>query len=100
MSKVQQAKNIQARIRRVLNEDWDPLTVYPAGIQDEYDSLISRVYRLLIENAPVDQLATILREFEDHTGGLISNDQKLERVAQKLASLDVKLKQSIPKRSV
>ena len=36
-----------AKIRHVLNRDWDPIGVFP-GVTDEYDSYAPRLYKMLV----------------------------------------------------
>lgn len=52
------AREIQESIRLVLLHDWDPIGVQnePAA-QDEYDSYVGGVYRLLASGATEQQVA-------------------------------------------
>lgn len=85
------ARDIQNRIRMVLLEDWDPIGV--AGVpeaQDEYDSYIGPIYRLLASDASVEQLAQHLQEIETTQMGLSPRRlEGLARVANTLKTLAV-----------
>jgi hypothetical protein len=41
-----------AKIRDVLNADWDPIGVFPDGATDEYDSYAPRPYAMLVTEQP------------------------------------------------
>ncbi len=69
------ARGIQEAIRRVLLHDWDPIGVaeFPQP-QDEYDSYIRGVYRLLASGASASEIAEHLYEIEI---GPIGYDERL-----------------------
>jgi hypothetical protein len=46
-SKEKRAAEIQDAIRQVLYRDWDPIGVCGVAPEDEYDSYIGGVYRIL-----------------------------------------------------
>ena len=65
-SEQQRARAIQESIREILLRDWDPIGVNDMPeAQDEYDSYVGGVYRLLASHSSTDQivhhLATIDR---------------------------------------
>ena len=86
------AKEIQEKIRQVLLHDWDPIGV--SGIpeaQDEYDSYVGGIYRLLASGASEYQIIERLYNIETVSMGLNGNREGLKGVAEKLAKLDVSL---------
>lgn len=89
----QRAREIQQSIRQVLLHEWDPIGV--AGIpeaQDEYDSYVGGVYRLLALGASDEQIAEHLWEIETVTMGLPAIERsRLHPVVQKLRTIDVRL---------
>ncbi|MFH1748556.1 MAG: hypothetical protein ABIG44_16095 [Planctomycetota bacterium] len=91
--KEQRARDIMQRIHDVLWNDWDPIGVRDmGGPEDEYDSYIGRVYRLLASGASKQELTGALRAIQtDCMGMLIENDVELETVTDKLLALDVSL---------
>ena len=89
------ARRIQRVIRRVLLEDWDPIGVREVPeAQDEYDSYVGGVYRLLAEGASARILAEHLYAIEtDRMGKRTATAAHLLPVAVKLCSLNVRLAQ-------
>jgi hypothetical protein len=90
----QRAKEIQEAIRQVLLQ-WDPIGVaeHPEA-QDEYDSYIGGVYRLLAAGASAAEIAEHLYQIEVGSMGLAERStapQDLLPVAEKLVRLDVRL---------
>jgi hypothetical protein len=87
------AREIQAAIAKILLEDWDPIGVHDVTeAQDEYDSYVSGVYRLLVAGATAEALAAHLLAIENEAVGLALRGQTdLAGVAQKLRNLDVRL---------
>jgi hypothetical protein len=65
------ARQIQEDIRAVLLRDWDPIGINDVPeAQDEYDSYVGGVYRLLASGASEDQLIEHLRRIETTSIGL------------------------------
>lgn len=93
-SRIREAKKIQESIRDILLRDWDPLGV--AGIpeaQEEYDSYIAPVYRILTDAPSEDRLVDFLYWTERDTMGLPGSPrQQLGRIARRLLALDVRLR--------
>ena len=87
------AREIQERIRQVLLHDWDPIGVADIEeAQDEYDSYVGLVYRLLASPASEDELIAELRHIEVVRMGLSPvRPEGLLPVARKLKALDVSL---------
>lgn len=87
------ARKIQESIRLVLLRDWDPIGVQDVTeAQDEYDSYVGGVYRLLASGATAQEIAEHLFRIEMFQMGLsTSNSASLLAVAEKLRALQVKL---------
>ena len=89
----ERAHEIQSQIREILLRDWDPIGVRDeARAQDEYDSYIGGVYRLLASGASPHTVAEHLAHVEAEQMGLGLAADKLMGVATKLCALDVKLR--------
>jgi hypothetical protein len=94
------AREIQGSIRDLLLHHWDPIGIVDVPeAQDEYDSYVGGVYRLLASGASIDQLVEHLREIETIQMGLSVPDAahqagwsaQLREVASRLQGLNVKL---------
>jgi hypothetical protein len=87
------ARQIQESIRAVLLHDWDPIGIQDVReAQDEYDSYVGGVYRLLVSGASEEEIVEHLWQIETITIGLSTGDrEKLRPVARRLRSLDGKL---------
>ena len=86
------AAAIQGAIRQILYRDWDPIGVCGAAPEDEYDSYIGGVYRILASSRSEEALVQFLRgAFEDLLGSDPAASQRLRSVAQKLLEVDVRL---------
>lgn len=86
------ARDIQSAIRRVLLERWDPIGVAdePAA-QDEYDTYVGGIYRLLAEGAPASEVASHLAKLQSEAMGLPASAESLLPVAEALRAIDVRL---------
>ena len=86
-------RHIQASIRKVLLHHWDPIGVRDEPeAQDEYDSYVGGVYRLLASGASEEQIVDYLWQIETVNMGLRRLGQdRLRPVAQRLRALDVRL---------
>lgn len=79
-------KELEHRIHRILVENWDPIGVklHPE-VQDEYDSYIAGIVRLLLGGADKSKIVDHLRELEINSMGLRgSDDSRLSPVAEAL----------------
>jgi len=86
------AAEIQAAIHDVLLHDWDPIGVADEEqAQDEYDSFIGGVYRLLASGASPEQVAEHLSTVEREDMGWEVPASALLPVARKLCEIDVSL---------
>ena len=84
------AHEIQDSIREVLIREWDPIHVQGVPeAQDEYDSYIGGVYRLLANGASESEIATHLPSVERESMGFVTSTEALLPVARRLKQLDV-----------
>jgi len=91
----QRAQEIQESIRDVLLRDWDPIHVQDEPqAQDEYDSYVGGVYRLIASGASPRALAEHLARIERDAMGFGTSAEQLIEVAMKLSKLDVRLRPS------
>lgn len=90
------AREIQEGIRRVLLQEWDPVGVADIPqAQDEYDSYVGGVYRLLASEASAAEIAEHLYQIEVQSMGYderATAPADLLPVAEKLLRLDVRLR--------
>jgi hypothetical protein len=91
--KQQRARGIQEAIREILLRDWDPIGINDVPeANDEYDSYVGGVYRLLASQCSADQLIDHLFVIETQTMGLsVPERERLRPVANKLLGLNVSL---------
>jgi hypothetical protein len=86
------AAEIQDAIRRILYRDWDPIGACGAAPEDEYDSYIGGVYRILATSRSEEALIQFLAgAVEDLVGSQEPASDGLRSVARKLLALDVRL---------
>ena len=92
-SKEERAREIQRSIGEVLLRNWDPIGVKDVPqAQDEYDSYVGGVYRLIATGASARQLAEHLARIEAEQLGFQDTDPKmLIPLAEKLLRLNVRL---------
>jgi hypothetical protein len=86
------AADIQDAIRQILYREWDPIGVCGAAPEDEYDSYIGGVYRILATSRSEEALIQFLA---GAAGNLVGSQESapddLRSVARKLMALDVRL---------
>ena len=89
----QRAREIQESIRQVLLRDWDPIGVSDVPeAQDEYDSYVGGVYRLLASGASEDEIIEHLYRIESDRMEMPAADREgLRGVARELTRLNVSL---------
>ena len=82
---------VQAKIRPVLMEEWDPLGVNDVPeAADEYDSYIGGIYALLRDGAADERIAQHLSEIETKTMGLPDGERNGYRpLIARLRSIDL-----------
>ena len=87
------AREIQESIRHILLHDWDPIGVADEPeAQDEYDSYIGGVYRILTTSRSEEALVQFLAgAVENLVSSQESAQDGLRSVARKLLALDVRL---------
>jgi len=91
-SRETRAAEIQDAIRQILYRDWDPIGVCGAAPEDEYDSYIGGVYRILSTSRSEEALIRFLAgAFHDLLCSPESAPERLRPVARKLLDLDVRL---------
>jgi hypothetical protein len=82
---------IQESIRQILFYDWDPIGINDLAPDDEYDSYVGGIYRLLASGASEHQIIEHLHQLEVTKMEVSSNREKLKNVAEKLMKLNVSL---------
>jgi len=85
------AIEIQESIRHILFYDWDPIGVNDLAPDDEYNSYVGGIYRLLASSASEYQIIEHLHRLEITKMEVSSNRKKLKDVAEKLMKLNVSL---------
>lgn len=86
------AREIQAAIGAVLLRDWDPIGVRDEPLaQDEYDSYVGGVYRLIASGASAVEIAEHLASVQTEMMGLPTLAPSLRSVAERLAAIDARL---------
>ncbi len=88
------SQSLHDAIHQILLKDWDPIGVQEwPETQDEYDSYIGGVYRLLAAGATEQQIVDHLDRIESQKMLLPRDDKStLIPVARKLRALDVQIK--------
>jgi hypothetical protein len=91
-SRDKRAAEIQAAIRHILLHEWDPIGIANIGPDDEYDSYIGPVYRILAGSRSEQDLADLLfRTARDTIGVNCESPDEFRSVARRLLGLDVTL---------
>jgi len=87
------ARAVQELIRDILLRDWDPIGINDVPeAQDEYDSYVGGVYRLLASHSSADEIIDHLITIESQTMGLSPpGRERLRPVANRLLALNVSL---------
>src|SRR5262245_39853984 len=87
------ARAIQKAIREILVRQWDPFEIVRSGgSDDEFDTYIGGVYRLLANDGSELELARHLAKVEHEAFGSDRPDvNRLLPVARRLKQLDVRL---------
>jgi hypothetical protein len=85
------AAEIQDSIRKILYHDWNPIGVSDLP-EDEYDSYIAPVYRILVGSHSERELIECLSRMErDVVGEPCKSPERWQLVVQRLLELDVRL---------
>ena len=91
--KAERAQKIMKQIHDVLWNDWDPIGMHDYGPDDEYDSYIGGIYRLLADASDEEKLLDHLHQLETNAMSLSPRDKtSLLPVVEKLMDIDVSLK--------
>ena len=86
------ARAIQESIREALLREWDPIGVFDEpSAQDEYDSYVGGIYRLLAGGASAEDIAAHLAKIQTDTMGLPASGERLLGVARRLKQIDVRV---------
>ena len=86
-----QVKQISKAIKKILLTYWDPIGIYKSGPDDEYDSYIWPIFKLLRNGAGITEIADYLYSLEkDIVGSFPENKEQIVLAAEKLASLKKK----------
>lgn len=82
---------IQNSIRQILFYDWDPIGISKDSTwDDEYDSYIAPIYRILVGTRSEDEIVKRLFQIERDSMGIAREDREtLRPVARKLLELEV-----------
>ena len=90
-SRDKRAAEIQDSIRQILHHDWNPIGFSDLP-EDEYDSYIAPVYRILVGSRSEQELIEFLFSTErDIIGVPCESPEQLRPVARRLLELDVRL---------
>jgi hypothetical protein len=91
-SQEKRAAKIQNSIRQVLYHEWDPIGISGTAPEDEYDSYIGPVYRILSGNRSEQELIEFLFHSERDTIGVsCDSSEHLRPIARRLLELNVNL---------
>ena len=85
------ARKIQESIRQILWNDWDPIGINDSGPDDEYDSYVGGIYRLLACGTSEYQVIERLYQLETVSMRLNGDRIRLQKVAEKLMKVNVSL---------
>ena len=87
------AREIQQAIGTILLRYWDPIGIRDVPeAQDEYNSFVGPIYRLLASGASTDQVAKHLSAEESALGVGAATPSQLLAIAERLTALDVNLR--------
>jgi hypothetical protein len=91
----ERARLYHAAIRTILLTEWDPIGVshFPEA-QDEYDSYVGGVYKLLITHVDRHSLFFHLWQIETERMGLVGNRHQTEAVVDRLLELRDEMERS------
>ena len=91
--KERRAKEIMESIRQILLHQWDPIGIKDVpNAQDEYDSYVGGIYRLLASHASAEEIAKHMNEIGEVQMGLGHGEPgKFLPVAQSLLALNIQL---------
>lgn len=85
------AIEIQKSIRQILFYDCDPIAINDIAPDDEYNSYVGGIYRLLASGADEYKIIEHLHQLETTSMHSDGNRDRLKSVAEKLMKLNVSL---------
>jgi hypothetical protein len=84
----ERARRYHGAIKTTLLHEWDPIGVSDVPeAQDEYDSYIPGIHKMLISRSTEQEVSDYLWEIETKHMGLLGNRRHTEAVAGKLVQL-------------
>jgi hypothetical protein len=90
------ARRFHDAIRKALLKEWDPIGISDiAEAQDEYDSYVPDIYRLLITRRPKHEVFDYLWRLETQHMGLTGDRQSTQRFAERLLRIPQELDDDI-----
>jgi hypothetical protein len=91
-SRETRAAKIQDSIRQILRHDWKPISFGDLLPEEEYDSYIAPVYRILAGSRSEQEIIECLFRLErDVIGSPCESAEQLRPIASRLLKLDVRL---------
>ena len=88
----ERAQQMHNAIREALLREWDPIGISDVPeAQDEYDSYVGNLYKLLIAKRPVHEIFAHLWWIETEHMGLTGDRQATEHFATRLAKIPTEL---------
>lgn len=85
-----QVKKTGKAINEILLKDWDPIGIYQAGPDDEYDFIIWEIFKLIREGGDRNQVeAFLIQAEEDLTGTRSKGNASAKIAAEKLMGLNM-----------
>ena len=83
-----QVKQTSKAIKEILLIHWDPIGIYKSGSDDEYDSYIWPIFKLLRNGTNITEMTDFLYNLEkDIVGSFPENKEQIGLAAEKLVSL-------------
>ena len=84
----ERARRYHAAIKTVLLNAWDPIGVPDVPeAQDEYDSYVPAIHKMLISRSTTQEVSEYLWELETQHMGLLGNRSHTEAIAGRLVEL-------------
>ena len=84
----ERAKRYHGAIKTILLNEWDPIGISDViEAQDEYDSYVPGIHKMLISRSTEQEVFEYLWEIETQHMGLLGNRGHTEAVAGKLVQL-------------
>ena len=88
MHRLDRFKEYHDAVRKALLRDWDPIGIRAEpGAQDEYDSYVPMVCKLLMTGRPRHEVFDYLWWLETEHMGLVGDRQATEQFAEKLMNI-------------